>query len=102
MAKIHLSGAEKETILLTSEADDEWEVYTFNNKLIKRLDKFAVDQPDFCRLVSSDDELGSKTYMVDKNRLSIHVSAPYSEDRKRHMSEVARKAFHGDKDQTPD
>ena len=36
-----LTKEEKETILLTSEADDMWSVYTFSTDLKKRLAAFS-------------------------------------------------------------
>lgn len=41
MGKIRLSPEEKETILLTSEADDCYEIYTFNTELKKKLARFS-------------------------------------------------------------
>ena len=101
MAKIHLTNAEKETIFLTSEADDYWEIYTFNEKLIRRLDKYSNDHSDCCELMSSDDELGCRTYKISKKRMAIQLTAPYSEERKQSLREAGKKnieALYGNKD----
>ena len=37
-----LTKYEKETILLTNEDDDFWDIYTFNTDLKNRLKKFAA------------------------------------------------------------
>ena len=42
MAKQRLNKYERETILLTSEGDDTWDIYTFNTDLKNRLRKFAA------------------------------------------------------------
>ena len=46
MAKQRLNKYERETILLTSEGDDTWNIYTFNTDLKNRLRKFAVQHPE--------------------------------------------------------
>ena len=48
MAKQRLNKYERETILLTSEGDDTWDIYTFNTNLKNRLRKFAAQQPAPC------------------------------------------------------
>ena len=85
-----LTKAEKETIFLSSEADDTWEVYTFNTGLIRKLAAFSERYPELCRLKEKDQETGSATYIVEKSRLSIHLNAPYSEERRRAASEKAK------------
>ena len=41
-----LTKYEKETIILTNEADDFYEVYTFNSVLKKKLAAYAKKHPD--------------------------------------------------------
>lgn len=90
MTKHRLIKAERETILLTSEADGAWDIYTFNTDLKNRLRKFAARYPDLCRLKAEDKELGSVTYIVQKSRVSIRLLAPYSEARRKAASEYAK------------
>lgn len=78
-----LTKYEKETIILTSEGDDTYSVYTFNSALKRRLADFAKKYPDNCRLESEDKKLGFQSYVVDKGRLSIRLNAPYSEERRK-------------------
>ena len=85
-----LTKAEKETILLTSEADDVWSVYTFNAALKRKLARFANMHPDLCHLKSEDVNDGSATYIVSRSRLSIRLLEPYSEDRRKTAAETAR------------
>lgn len=83
------SEYEKETIILTNEADDFYEVYTFNSGLKKKLAAYAKRHPDLCRLKETTKE-GSATYVVDKARLSLRLTEPYSKARKRAAREKAK------------
>ena len=82
-----LTKYEKETIILTSEGDDTYSVYTFNSALKRRLADFAKKHPDHCRLES----IGRQSYVIDKGRLSIRLTAPYSEARRKAASLNAKK-----------
>ena len=92
---IKLTKEEKETILLTSEADEVWEIYTFNSALQKKLAAFAQQYPEVCRLKVKDEETGSVTYEVAKSRVTIRLNAPYSEERRRAASEKAKARMPG-------
>lgn len=78
-----LTKYEKETIILTSEGDDTYSVYTFNSALKRRLADFSKKYPDLCRLESEDKKVGYQSYLIDKARLSIRITAPYSEERRK-------------------
>ena len=91
MAKQRLNKYERETILLTSEGEDTWNIYTFNTNLKNRLRKFAVQHPDLCELKEENKELGSVSYTIQKSRVSIRLIAPYSETRRKAASEYAKK-----------
>ena len=95
-----LSKYEKETIILTSEGDDDYNVYTFNAALKRRLSDFAKQYPDLCRLESEDKQIGCATYVISKARLSIRITAPYSEERRRASSEYAKQ--HGISERSPE
>lgn len=84
-----LTKYEKETIILTNEADDFYEVYTFNSALKKKLAAYAKRHPDLCSLKETTRE-DSATYVVDKARLSIRLTEPYSEARRQAASEKAK------------
>lgn len=90
MADYKRTKYEKETIILTSEADSTYQVYTFNTSLKKRLAQFAKKYPEHCKLIS-DTVDGGKTYEVDKGRLSIRLVPPYSKERKECMKNTAKK-----------
>ena len=86
-----LTKAEKETILLTSEADDTWQIYTFNPALKNRLRKFSTRYPEICWLKDEDPEAGSVTYILLKSNLSNRLLAPCSEKRRAAARETARR-----------
>lgn len=86
-----LTKYEKETIILTSEGDDTYSVYTFNSALKRRLAEFAKKYPDLCHLESEDKKVGYQSYVIKKARLSIRITAPYSEERKKAAREQAKK-----------
>ena len=85
----HLTKYEKETILLTSEGDDVYSIYTFNPGLKRKLAAYAKQSPDQCRLITSTKE-GSETYEISKARVSIRLTAPYSEERRKAAGERAK------------
>ena len=84
----HLTKYEKETILLTSEGDDTYSVYTFNPGLKRKLAEYSRKYPDQCRLITSTKE-GSETYEISKARVSIRLTAPYSEERRKAAGQAA-------------
>ena len=79
---MRLTKYEKETIILTSEGDNTYSVYTFNAALKRRLADFAKKYPEHCRLESDDKRIGSQSFVIDKGRLSIRLTAPYSDARR--------------------
>lgn len=83
-----LTKYEKETILRTSKGDKEYSIYTFDQALQRKLDKFAKYYPDLCKLTAETKE-GSKTYEIEKTRVSIRLMAPWSEERKKNASKCA-------------
>lgn len=93
---MRLSKYEKETIILTSEGDDTYNVYTFNSALKRRLADFSRKYPTVCHLESENKEQGSVSYVIEKARLSIRLTAPYSDERRQAASEKARQhgVFH--------
>ena len=84
-----LTKYEKETIILTNEADYFYEVYTFNSALKNKLSAYAKRHPDLFSLKETTKE-GSATYVVDKARLSLRLTEPYSEARKQAAREKAK------------
>lgn len=87
-----LTRYEKETILLTSEGDTAWEVFTFNPGLKRRLAEFSRKYPDCCVLVQTT-PVGSVTYRIQKGRLSVHLTPPYSKERRNETRKRAKETF---------
>ena len=71
----------KVTELYFNEYDGIAEIYTYNTKLKKRLTAYAATYPDLCQL-TEDDENGGLRFEIDKRRISIRLTAPYSEERR--------------------
>lgn len=76
----------KVTELYFNEYDGTAEIYTYNTKLKKRLTAYAATYPDFCQLIE-DDEQGGLRFEIDKHRISIRLTAPYSEGRLKELRE---------------
>lgn len=83
---MNLTKFEKETILLTSEGDDSYNIYTFNGKFKRKLNDYAEKYPEYCRKIASTDE-GSETFEIEKTRVSIRLLPPYSDERRKEASE---------------
>lgn len=91
MGKKKLTKEEKETIFLTSEADDTWEIYTCNIEMQEKLRNFAEKYPHLCSLRRKDGEFGYEVYLVHKSRVSIRFMAPYRAAILKAKSESAKK-----------
>ena len=93
------SKEERETIIRFDETDDPAVIYTFNADLKRRLKadlkrrlkSFAKNHPELCSMCAEDKEYGSITYELDKSRLQIRFTAPYSAERKECVGKMGRK-----------
>lgn len=84
-----MAKGERETIIVFNEADDEVSLFTFNTGLKKRIAAFAKRFPQLARPRRFFSK-GAVEYVIDKSRLSIRFTAPYSEERRKAASEYAR------------
>ena len=84
-----LTKYEKETILLTNELDDFWDIYTYNSALKRKLKEFASKYPQLCHFREQTED-GSVTYRVKKDRVSVNLKKPVSEETSRKRSEAAK------------
>jgi len=91
MAKVRLMPEEKETIMLTSEADDHYEIFTFNTELKRKLARFSSRYPESCKIIRNDPDIGYATYLIRKDRISLQLRPPYSESRKEAASEHGKR-----------
>ena len=73
--------SQKTTEIYFNETPAPVVIRTHNTALKKRLLAFAEMFPDLCRL-TDDDELGYLSFEIDKDRFSIRLTAPYTEERK--------------------
>ncbi len=80
----------KVTELYFNEYDGTAEIYTYNTKLKKRLAAYAATYPDLCQL-TEDDENGGLRFEIDKHRISIRLTAPYTSGRRKTARILAQK-----------
>ena len=88
--KTGLTKKQKVTEVYYNAKDPAAEVYTHDTKLKKRLLKYAAKFPELCQQ-TDDDEHGGLRFEIDKSRISIRLTAPYSEARRKAASDLARK-----------
>ena len=72
---------EKTTEIYFDETSAPVVIRTHNTALKKRLLAFAAKFPNLCRLTDND-ELGYLSFEIDKDRFSIRLTAPYTEERR--------------------
>ena len=72
---------EKTTEIYFDETPAAVVIRTHNTALKKRLLAYAEKHPELCRL-TDDDELGYLYFEIDKDRFSIRLTAPYTEERR--------------------
>ena len=72
---------EKTTEIYFDETPAPVVIRTHNTALKKRLLAYTDKHSDLCRL-TDDDELGYLSFEIDKDRFSIRLTAPYTEERK--------------------
>ena len=85
-----LSKKQKTTSVFFDEASPIIEVSTYNTFLKNRLSEYAEKYPVECQLVD-DDENGCLTFEIRKGRFSFKLNAPYSAERRKSASELAKK-----------
>ena len=72
---------EKTTEIYFDETPSAVVIRTHNTALKKRLIAFAAKFPNLCRM-TDDDELGYLSFEIDKDRFSIRLTVPYTEERR--------------------
>jgi len=87
-----LTKKQKVTEVYYNAKDPTAEVYTHDTKLKKRLLEYAAKFPDLCQQ-TDDDEQGGLRFEIEKSRISIRLTAPYSEKRRKAVSEVAKETI---------
>lgn len=89
--KTGLTKKQKVTEVYYNAKDPIAEVYTHDTKLKRRLLAYAEKYPGLCKQ-TDDDEQGGLRFEIDKNRISIRLTAPYSQERRDAASQLAKKA----------
>ena len=84
-----LKKPQKVTEIFYNAKDTKAEIYTHDTKLKKRLLAYAEKHPELCRQ-TDDDEQGGLTFVIDKQRISIRITEPYSEERRAAASRRAK------------
>ena len=79
--EVFVKRKQKNTEFFFNEQDGIAEVYTHNTDLKKRLMQYAKAYPQLCQLTEAD-ENGGMRFEIDKRRISIRLTAPYSEERR--------------------
>lgn len=87
-----LQNVERETIILYNEQSQLVEIYTYHKQLINKIHKANQLQPDLVRIKCIDQD-GAVTCELPKNRLSINIKPPISEERSKQYS-MRMKAYH--------
>ena len=87
--KTGLTKKQKVTELYFNENDAITEVYTHNTDLKKRLLAYAAKFPELCQQ-TDDDGQGGLRFEIAKVRISIRLTAPYSQERRDAASKLAK------------
>ena len=85
-----LTKKQKVTEVYYNAKDPTAEVYTHDTKLKKRLLEYAAKFPELCQQ-TDDDEQGGLRFEIDKSRISIRLTAPYSEGRRKQYRDQAKR-----------
>ena len=87
--KTGLTKKQKVTEVFYNAKDPIAEVYTHDTRLKKRLLAYAAKFPELCQQ-TDDDEQGGLRFEIDKSRISIRLTAPYTDDRRKAASKLAK------------
>ena len=90
--KTGLTRKQKVTEFYFNKHDDLAEIYTHNTDRKKRLLAYAKEYPDLCQL-TEDDEQGGLRFEIDKHRIGIRLTAPYSPGRRESSSQRAKEMW---------
>lgn len=92
-----LTKYEKETVLLYNQSHDPITISTYDPGLRRRLREFAARYPKMCRRVDKQKYPDYAEYEIKKDRVSIRLLPPMSEEKRRVASEKAKAAGLGTK-----
>ena len=84
-----LKKQQKVTEIFYNAKDPKAEIYTHDTKLKKRLLAYAEKHQELCRQTDYDEQ-GGLTFVIDKQRISVRITEPYSEERRAAASRRAK------------
>ena len=84
-----LTKKQKVTEVYYNAKDPIAEVYTHDTKLKKRLLEYVTKFQELCQQTDDDDQ-GGLRFEIDKSRISIRLTAPYSKERRQIASISAK------------
>ena len=87
--KTGLTKKQKVTEVFCNAKDPAAEIYTHDTKLKKRLLSYAAKYPELCKQ-ADDDGQGGLWFEIAKERISIRLTAPYSQERREVASKPAK------------
>lgn len=87
--KTGLTKKQKVTEVFYNAKDPAAEIYTHDTKLKKRLLSYAAKYPELCKR-TDDDGQGGLWFEIAKERISIRLTAPYSQERREVASKLAK------------
>ena len=87
--KTGLTKKQKVTELFYNAKDPIAEIDTHDTKLKRRLTEYAEKYPQLCQLTEDDEQSGLR-FEIAKERISIRLTAPYSEERKSNARKWAK------------
>ena len=86
-----LTKKQKTTVIYYDEHSRIIEVQTHNTDLKNRLTAYSRKHPAVCKLTDVDPDTGCMEFEIRKGRFSFRLTAPYSAERRRTVSEAAKK-----------
>ena len=95
-----LTKYEKETVLLYNQSHDPITICTYDPGLRRRLREYAVRHPDLCRRVDKQKYPDYAEYEIQKDRVSIRLLPPMSEEKREAAREKAKAAGLGTRPDT--
>ena len=95
-----LTKYEKETVLLYNQSRDPITICSFDPGLLRRLREYAARYPDLCRRVDKQRYPDYAEYEIQKDRVSIRLLPPMSEEKRKAAREKAKAAGLGTRSDT--
>ena len=87
--KTGLTKKQKVTELYYNAKDPLAEIYTHDTGLKKRLLAYATKYPEMCQMTDNDEQ-GGLRFEINRSRVSIRLTAPYSDSRKEKLAREAK------------